>query len=169
VFVFGAHGRPKKYPTSVRSLLYCAYDGNGNLFVDGYNGIKFALLELANGASSFARITLNQSIQSAAQIQWDGTYLAIETRLHPVIYQVSISGSTAQVVGTTHLNGVGARATQSWIADGKIAVPSGPGTKRAIEIFIWDYPAGGNPKRVLKGFVTGYHAQIDGVTYSLVP
>ncbi len=171
VIVFPAHGRRKTYhDASLKSLLYCAYDDSGNLFVDGYNGAQFGLAELVRGSGDFASVALKQPIEFAEQIQWDGKDLAIETRENPVIYRIGISGLTARVVGRTHLNGVGNRATQSWIANGKIAVPTGRRNKRAIEIRFWDYPAGGNPTNVFKGFIGGgSHAMIDGVTFSLPP
>ncbi|HYL27249.1 MAG TPA: hypothetical protein VEW74_05395, partial [Candidatus Nitrosotalea sp.] len=111
-------------------------------------------------------IALKSSINYAAQIQWDGKDLAIETRENPVILRVAVSGSSARVVGRVHLKGIGARATQSWIAAGRIAVPPGPNRKRAIEIMFWKYPAGGNPTNVFKGFIGGGHAAIDAVTFS---
>jgi hypothetical protein len=167
VVVFPARGSPRRYHVALKSLLYCAYDDNGDLFVDGYNGTQFGLAELAKGRRAFASIALKQPIEFAEQIQWDGKDLAIETRVNPVIFRIGISGLTARVVGRTHLNRVGDRATQSWIANGKIAVPTGPRSKRAIEILFWDYPAGGNPTNEFKGFIGGGHAMIDGVTFSV--
>ena len=170
VVVLRPDGKRERYrATGVRSLLYCAYDGRGDLFVDGYNGTQFVLLELRKRAKTFASIAFKYNIPYAAQIQWDGKDLAIETREHPVIVRVAVTGSTARVVGRTHLLGVGYRATQSWIGDGKIAVPTGPGTKRAIEIMVWDYPNGGNPTKVLKGFIGSGHAMIDAVAFSVRP
>jgi hypothetical protein len=168
VFVFTAGGkRPRRYPIPMlTSLLYCTYDAGGNLFVDGYDGTRFGLAELASGSAGFSSITLKNSIKYPAQIQWDGKDLAIETRENPVILRVAVSGSSARVVGRVHLNGVGGRATQSWIAGGRIAVPTGPNLKRAIEIMFWRYPAGGNPTNVFNGFIGSGHAMIDAVTFS---
>jgi hypothetical protein len=167
VVVLSPDGHKSRYHVrSLTSLLYCAYDDNGDLFVDGDYGVGFGLAELPKGSAAFMNITLKHPIKFAGQIQWDGKDLAIETRVKPVIYRVAISGSTARVVGRIHLKGVGYRATQSWIANGKIAVPTGPGTKRAIEIMVWNYPAGGNPTNVFKGFIGKGHAMIDGVTFS---
>lgn len=164
------HGRHRsQYRVApLDSLLYCAYDHHGNLFVDGYNGTRFALAELPRGGHKFIGISLNRQIKYAAQIQWDGTNLAVETREYPTIYRIAVSGSHGRVVGRTHLDGVGYKATQSWIADGTIAVPSAPYNKRAMEIFFWNYPAGGQPTKILKGFIRGgNHAMIDGVTFSV--
>jgi len=151
------------------SLLYCAYDKSGNLFVDGYNGSAFGLGELPAGGSALENYTVSQNIMFAAQIQWDGTDIAVETKDSPTIYQLQLDGSTATVVGSTTLSGTGTRATQSWIFGGKVAVPTAPGTKRAIEILFWKYPAGGYPVRSFTGFIGKGHAMLDGVTLSKPP
>ncbi|MGA9946112.1 MAG: hypothetical protein WBP75_13845 [Candidatus Cybelea sp.] len=151
------------------SLLFCAYDASGNLFVDGYNGTQFGLTELPKGARHFASVTLNKTIRFGAQVQWDGQDLAVQTSEFPRIYQVSVSGSAAKIVHTIKLSGVGNRATQAWIQDGKIAVPTGQQSKRPDEIFFWDYPAGGKPIKEFEHFIGRGHQMIDGVTFSRAP
>jgi hypothetical protein len=171
VVVLRAPGEPPKvyHDPALTSLLYCAYDDAGNLFVDGSDGAEFGLTELSKRGHAFARIALKRKIDFGAQIQWDGRNVAIETREHPAIYRVRITGLTGRVIGTTQLTGVGGRATQSWIAEGSIAVPTGPSNKRAIEILFWKYPAGGNPTKTFRGFVGSGHQTIDGVTLSVAP
>jgi hypothetical protein len=164
------HGRHKSryHVASLTSLLYCAYDDKGNLFVDGYNGTAFGLAELPRGAHRFVGISLDKPIKYPAQIQWDGQNLAIERRVYPLIYRVSVSGSQGHVVGRTRFNGIGYRATQSWIESGIIAIPSAAYNKRPMEIFLYNYPAGGEPIKIIKGFIRGgNHAMVDGVTFSV--
>lgn len=169
VVILRKHGPRRRYHVAtLPSLLYCAYDDQGNLFVDGYNGTQFGLAELRNGAHHFIGISMKKQINYPAQIQWDGQYLAIETRIHPVVYRVAISGSEASIVGRVRLDGIGYKATQSWIEDGIIAVPSAAYNKRPMELFFWNYPAGGQPIKIIKGFIRGgTHAMIDGVTFSV--
>jgi hypothetical protein len=169
IVIVRKHGPKSRYHVGpLTSLLYCAYDDNGNLFVDGYNGSQFGLAELPSGAAHFRGIALKKQIKYPAQIQWDGTNLALETRYHPVIYRLAISGSEAQIVGRTRLEGIGYRASQSWIEGGTIAVPSAPYNKRPMEVFFYAYPAGGEPTKIIKGFIRGgNHAMIDGVTFSV--
>ena len=171
VIVLRNHGPRLRYHVAgLSSLLYCAYNDKGDLFVDGYNGTRFGLAELPKGAHKFIGISLKRQIKYAAQIQWDGENLAIETREFPTIYRVAISGSTAQVVGRTRFEGIGYRATQSWIENGTIAVPSASYNKRPMEIFLYNYPAGGQPTKIISGFIRGgNHAMIDGVTFSTRP
>jgi hypothetical protein len=154
---------------NLSSLLYCAYDKSGNLYVDGYNGSIFGLAELPAAQTAFVNYTVSQNISFAAQIQWDGTYVAVETKDSPTIYQLQLYGSTATVVGQTTLSGIGTRATQSWIFGGKVAVPTAPGTRRAIEVLFWKYPGGGYPVRSFSGFIGKGHAMLDGVTLSKPP
>jgi len=170
ILIVRDHGRHKsRYHVSpLSSLLYCTYDDKGNLFVDGYNGMTFGLAELPRGAHRFIGISLDQQIKYPAQIQWDGQNLAIERRVYPLIYRVSVSGSQARVVGRTRFKGIGYRATQSWIENGTIAIPSAPYNKRPMEVFLYNYPAGGEPIKIIKGFIRGgNHAMVDGVTFSV--
>lgn len=154
----------------LKSLLYCGYDNNGNLYVDGSNGSRFGLAELpARDRRALKNITVEQNIRFPAQVQWDGRYVAVEKKNSPAIYRVQISGSEGRIVGTVALTGVGARATQSWLHKGEIAVPTGPTTKRAIEIIFWNYPAGGHPTKTFSNFISGGHAMIDGITVSVPP
>ncbi|HET6276819.1 MAG TPA: hypothetical protein VFE16_12885 [Candidatus Cybelea sp.] len=155
--------------SALPSLLYCAYDSSGNLYVDGYSGSQFGLAELPASGTALATITVNQNIQFAGQIQWDGQYLAVTTIIHPAVDQIQVTGSTATVVNTTELKGVGPRSTQSWIYRNKIAVPTGVVRARSTEILFWKYPQGGSPVRVFTHFIGKGHAEITGVTVSEPP
>jgi hypothetical protein len=156
--------------SALPSLLFCTYDTNGNLYVDGYSGSQFGLAELPAGGSALQTITLSQNIQYAGQIQWDGQYIAVTTTIHPAIEQVQVTGSTGSVVGTTQLTGVGTRATQSALYRDKVAVPTGTKSRaRSTNILFWKYPVGGYPVRTFTGFIGKGHAEITGVAFSLPP
>lgn len=162
--------RPQSYTDiALPSLLYCAYDPSGNLYVDGYSGSQFGLAELRAGSTALQTIAVSQNIQYAGQIQWDGQYLAVTTTIDPAVYQIQVTGSTASVVGTTELYGVGPRSTQSWIYRNKIAVPNGIVRARSTDIVFWKYPQGGNPIRDFGHFIGKGHAEITGVTVSEPP
>ena len=121
--------------SSLPSLLYVTYDTNGNLYVDGYSSSVFGLAELPAGGTAFQPITVNQSIQYAGQIQWDGQYIALTTTINPVVEQIQVTGSTASVVGTTQLYGVGPRSTQSWLYRDKIIVQPEAGARARPTFF----------------------------------
>jgi hypothetical protein len=160
---------PQFYQSSyLTQMLFCGYDGSGNLFVDGYSKQKFALAELPAGGATFSQISVDQAINDPGQVQWDGTYLSVEDTYRPTIYQFAISGSAATAVSNTRLHQVGRRAAQSWLGAGIVAVPTGPHGKRPVEIGVWTYPHGGQPLSILKGFVAN-HKQINGVTMSVLP
>ena len=73
VVVLRAPGEPPHaYSVPLKTLLHCAYDDKGDLFVDGDNGVRFGITELLAGATVFQRIKLSRSIDHGAQIQWDG-------------------------------------------------------------------------------------------------
>ena len=162
--------KPQSYTDSaLPSLLYCAYDSSGNLYVDGNSGSQFGLAELPAGSTALRTISVNQNIQFAGQRQWDGQYLAVTTAIHPAVYQIQPTGSTASVVGMTSLDGVGPRSTQSWIYRNKIAVPNGVVRARSTDILFWKYPQGGKPIRKFEHFIGKGHAEITGVTVSYPP
>jgi hypothetical protein len=163
-------GPPRTFHDSkLHSMLYCGYDAAGNLYVDGYdNNNKFMISELPAGAQRFSNITFSHNIAAAAQIQWDGTYMTVETRFEPKIYRLKISHSRGKIVSATQFIHIGARAAQSWIQGKAVIVPTGPGSKRPKVVGIWKYPQGGNEMKLLSGFIPP-ERQIDGVTVSVKP
>ena len=88
-----------------------------------------AMAELANGSDSFAAISLPLSLQGfAGQVQWDGKELTLEvlgSKKGVILQRLTISGSTATVIGTTKFKGVTRSAQQSWIQGGIVFVPYG--------------------------------------------
>lgn len=128
--------------SSIRAGYFCGYDAHGNLYIDGLrkNG-TFALSELRRRATSLAQLAVGQSIAAPGQVQWDGEHLAIgDTGVSPSpIYQFSISGSAANPVGSTVLNGTKS-VRQFWIDAARVIGPDYDSSAG-----IWKYPAGGAP------------------------
>lgn len=132
------------YYDGVSNTWYCTYDGSGNLFVGGNDEYdEFTLTELARGSSTMTLIDVPAEISPRLGVQWDGEYLALESDeyFHSAkLVRVSVSGSTATVVGTTKLAGPpNAIGTEFWIADGDVVRPEDGNTG----IGFWKYPAGG--------------------------
>jgi hypothetical protein len=164
VWVFvNASGQPKNYNSlHLRTVYFCGYDPQGNLFFDGVNGsYVFQLVELPKGSSSTRSIALNGRVGFPGGIEWDGTYVAIgdqayQHRRKSAIYQVSVSGSTGTIHGTTVLAGcdvlqfaistavVRERALLGAEALGPDACENSVG--------FYSYPAGGAPQKILTGF-----------------
>jgi hypothetical protein len=152
-----AQGSPTVYQTSAfREFSWCAYDGSGNLFVNGSG-----LAELSSGSSSITALSPSESLNPDGPIQWDGKYVVVgnpKSGGHPnsgpnSLYQMTISGTKATVVNTIELSGgTGAKRNQNdasaqfWIQGKKIAAPrdtNGP-------IALWRYPGGGRPVSTIK-------------------
>lgn len=139
---------PKLYGDStMTSGAFCGYDNNGNLFVDGLTSSdRFELAALLKSGKTLATITLNQVIQLPAQVQWDGSHLAIgDAGVSPsVIYQFSISGSSGTEVGSTVLNG--SKQIEGFlIQGGKLIGPDLSFTNAGVGF--WPYPRGGARNR----------------------
>lgn len=150
---------PKEYTDpSIRSVAYCGYDAQGNLFIDGLDKTKggtFRLAELPNHAMALVDITVNQSIAGPGQVQWDGSALAVgDTGVTPsVIYQFSVTGSTATPIGSTSLDQTKS-IRQFWIDGARLVGPDFD-----ADVGVWNYPAGGSAvKRI--GAVRGYGSAI---------
>lgn len=160
VFHRRAHGDwrdPKTYAdATITSVAFCGFDATGNLFVDGAGKDgAFHLAELPRGGTALVEIAVSAPIVGPGQVQWDGTNLAVgDSKATPaVIYQLSVSGSTASTVGSTTLAGTKS-VRQFWI-DGSRVI--GPDFDAAVGI--WKYPAGGNPVKTITS-VRGYGAAV---------
>jgi hypothetical protein len=133
---------------NMRASLYCAYDREGDLFLDGYStSDSFILVELPKGSSTFATITLDQAIHSPGSVQWDGTDLAIEDAgasrsSAAVIYTFAISGSSGHRVSTTTLTDSAADA-QFLIRGSTVIGPLSYNYGQGIGF--WRFPSGGAP------------------------
>ena len=150
----GAKGSPKEYASGILPY-YCGYDDAGNLFIDGINSsARFELMMLASGSSSLQSIALNGSVGFPGGVEWDGSSLAVGDQLYKganksAIYQISISGSSGTIEGTTLLTG-SCDVLEFAIAGGEEVIA--PDVCES-NVSFYKYPAGGKRTRMLKGFV----------------
>jgi hypothetical protein len=135
---------------------FCAYDSQGNLFVDGVDGSgRFALAELPHKGATLQSVTLDQTIKKPGGMVWDGEYITVgDAGVSPsVVYRLSVSGSTASSVGTTTLKGT-TSVRQFWIDGVRLIGPD-----YDAPVGFWKYPAGGSPTKTLSK-VHGYGAAV---------
>ena len=145
-----AKGNPRVLKdANVLQYLFCAYDGKGNLFVDGLDfSFNFVLIELPRGSTKFTKIALNQRFAGWGGVQWDGKDLAIGDAA-TTIYRFAISKQKATRVGVTQLRRA-SNVVQFSIQGTSLIAADGPnGGKR--DVGFWKYPAGGNPIKTLPG------------------
>jgi hypothetical protein len=153
-----ASGSPTLYTVAGMLFYFCGFDSAGDLFVDGEteSPLAFALVELSNHGDALINIDLNQSIEFAGAVQWDGKYLAVGDDEAQKIYRFSISGSSGTLEGAVDLGD--AQSVYQWVIDAKKVVGSDdvPSTVR-----YWHYPAGGSAiKSITKGVFHPYGATI---------
>jgi len=160
-----ASGTPTVYQDGSLTLVGCAYDPKGNLYVDGsyYGGSRGGIVELPKGSNQLETINLNQSLEWSGEVQWDGKYVAVGDDNNAKIYRISISGSEGTVVDTVSLGNTPAGAIDDcWIQGNKVIAGNAASPPAVL---YWDYPAGGSPvKSITKGL--NYPA---GVTVSIAP
>lgn len=154
--IYHAHG--------VQAYLFCTYDSNGNLFVDGLNdSYGFVLIELRKGAAKFVQIAIHQHFAAWGGLQWDGRYLAIGDG-STAIYDFAIKGNKATRKHTVPLHGA-IDVAQFWLDGTTLIAPDGPNGANH-DVGLWKYPQGGKP---LKAIGKGSLSNPSGATVSTVP
>lgn len=148
----GAQGTPTIYQTSSVPAYFCAYDNEGNLFVDEVH-TSSELAELPAGGSEFTKISLDYSF-SPGSLQWVTDHLVVaaytwSSKGPQPIYNVSIAGSEGDVSGPILLSSKNGRhpvgvLVQFDVQGNKIIgpMPQGPFTNF---LDFWNYPDGGSP------------------------
>lgn len=140
--------KPTQYFTPLFIYISCAYDPQGDLFVDGYDDSRhFGLVELPAGGSAFKKIALDKRPAVAGNLMWDGAYMTVSNH-KKTIYRFSISGRHGQLAGTTTILGLkhglslyslegGTLIVADVVASGSIF---GKGSLK-----FYNYPVGGRP------------------------
>lgn len=142
-----AQGSPTFYSTvgfiyDVRTI---TYDGNGDLFFRGYNGIKSEAW-LPKGGSTVMQF----SIKKNGPYGWDGTYFAILGSIkHGMmgLIRYKMNGGTGTKVGHISLNSCSGLGRFS-IEGSELAIPCYGSMDRIV---YYGYPAGGNPITTISG------------------
>lgn len=142
--------RAPYYDSLMYTMYFCGYDGNGDLFFDGASyGGGFRLAELPRRSNSILNLSLDRTIAEPGDIEPEGTTIALGDRQAHVIYQISVSGTQATVVGTTPLQRAG-ELEQFAFANGSVVGARGFRNR----VSTWSYPAGGLPTATIRGFGT---------------
>jgi len=160
----GAQGTPTLYTDSALDFVYfCGYDDAGNLFVDGLNSSgAFTLAEMPSGSTSFRNIKLSGTVNFPGGVEWDGEYVAIgdqeyQQQHRSAIYQVSVTGSSGTVKGTTRLTN-SCDVLQFAISTLSLSKSDQQGSSVVgpdvcqNKVGFYNYPAGGVPIEKLSGF-----------------
>jgi hypothetical protein len=156
VIYTNARGTPKKLKDPQMTFyLFCGYDDQGNLYVDGMSGGSFEFAELPAGSSTFTNITLDKTFRYPGAVQWDGKDVAVGDYESNVIYRFKISGQTGTKVGTTRLSGSNF-AIGFWIAGSTVIGPNDD----SGNVMFWNYPAGGAHTKNIKGLKNPWGAVV---------
>jgi len=148
-----AKGTPSEYTASALEFAYfCAYDTNGDLFVDGLNSNgQFVLFELPRESSALESITLDQTVGFPGGVAWVDKQLAIgdqlyESKHESAIYEFAISGSSGKLTGTTPLSG-SCDVIDFALYSGFVIAPDA--CQNTVGFYL--YPTGGSPTKTLTG------------------
>jgi hypothetical protein len=149
-----AEGKGVQYiDRSIFWYFFVAYDTSGDIFVDGQNFFtdKNLVAELPQGHNKFEDLAVNQFIEDAGGLQWDGKYLNVGDQIPeaPRIYLFKISGTSAKLVQTVNIdrNHTFLDVWQFCIYGNTLVA----GPNISLEEYFWKYPKGGRPyKRIYK-------------------
>jgi hypothetical protein len=155
-----ADGKRKLYAgASLYYYEFCAYDGAGNLYIDGgtVGTTVFGFVELPKGKKLFTTITLNVAPSSPGGVGWDGKYVTVadNTPGANVVYRYSVSGSSGTNKGSTALSGAqSVNEYALWPSNAtRLIVPNVAGTSPLTSnVLYYSYPAGGSPTKTIEGF-----------------
>lgn len=152
-------------PGGLTECLDPAYDGSGNLYVNGTNSGEFALAYLPAGSSTWRTATIPDV--GAGAMQWDGHYMAVVVQTQPqIVDQVSFHRGVGTVVGSTTLDGPG----------GGLFI-FGEGVRKKLasldggsaQVGVYHYPAGGSPIRTIRLSMLKSYPSLNGLVISNKP
>jgi hypothetical protein len=169
-------GSPKTFWEAKAVMWFCAYDDNGDLFVDGgSDSQRVALWELSPGGPGFVNVQINGGeFYDVYQLQWSSQYLTMEDVAFDTISRMVISSdpsrpgaAVATYEGKTSFPNCGyVKAAQSWIQESTLIVPCGPMKHNGYIVNLYTYPNGAKTKRIQRGLLD---TQYTGVTVSVAP
>jgi hypothetical protein len=146
-------GSPTLYSaTNIGGCEWLAYDGSGDLYVDGLASPSgFGLGELPAGGNQLIALTLDKRLKPVGSLQWDGQYMTMA--VHRTLYRFTTSGSSVRIVSHVTLQGMHFNKLQEYsttydLLGSRVIAPIGRGPRPKIGF--WQYPAGGKSLRVLQ-------------------
>lgn len=164
-----ASSSPTKYvDLNFNVYLFCTYDAQGNLFLDGMNGpsTQAEFAELPAGGKALKDITLDTPIVFPGGIAWDGKYLALADINKGNVYQFAVAKGKGARKGTVHMGTHSKLIVQFWLEGSTLIEPFGATTRYVHKVGYWNYPAGGSPTQVLHA---NGSTELIGVTVSHAP
>ncbi len=163
----GTTGRYTTYfDSKIPYVKWCAYDDNGNLYIDGADfGTQIAVLR--KGETSFSNIELNYGEFLPDSLQWYHNRLLVtgyEGSIGPeLLLEVGVRGTKGTILGRSFLRDYG----HKWGADAQFVVRSGElisGGYPGYYLHAWPFPQGGRALRRLARTPDGWWY---GVTISV--
>ncbi len=134
-------------------MFYCAYDKEGNLFIDGLGkGIVFAELSKRSKTFTSIALVLPKSTGAPGALQWADGYLAVAAADGNAIYEYRIDGDRASRVHSTPLSGLSSGSSgmsQFWIIGGMVVAPGTTARYPKGLVGLFKYPAGGKPTKLI--------------------
>lgn len=155
-----ARGTPRTYANPKLYYYYfVAYDAKGDLYVSGASSHSAYLLGLlSHGSSSMSVVSIEGgTLYFPGTVAWKGSTLVLgdqkcKQSATSCLYELSVSGKTARITGTTPLTG-SCDVAQAWVGTTQIA--GGDDAEYCAHsrssVNVWPYPGGGSPSVSVTG------------------
>lgn len=169
----GGQGTPKVYKSAkIRTFYSPAYDGTGNLYIVANANSAFRIVRLSAKKKQFSFIQFHDNV-FLANFQWDGQYFASldydGQHKGSTLYQIEITGSSAQVINTSTLYNT-AQVSNFCLAEGSLIGFFGRLKRDNNQaLAVWTYPAGGKDTSRFYGAAKGPGNELYGLTLSVSP
>lgn len=149
---------------TVQGYLFCAYDGNGDLFVNGLNySYDQVFIELRKAATKFTAIELDRQFAGWGGVGWDGRYVAVGDGISKIV-DFAVKGHAGRSVRTIELRRA-VNVVQFAMDGATLVAPDGPNGAHHNAAF-WSYPGGGSPTKTIGN---GLFKNPSGAAISLAP
>jgi len=130
---------------------FLAYDGSGNLYVDGerIGGFGFTFGVLHKKEFAIKDVLLPQSITAPGGVGWDGSHVMVGDQTGAAVYEYTIKGTRATFVNTTPLSGTNGQVYQFGLFGSTLVAPVFFSGSVFGLVQYYNYPAGGSPTQTI--------------------
>ncbi|HEY6325399.1 MAG TPA: hypothetical protein VIW73_02640 [Candidatus Cybelea sp.] len=149
------------------AYVFCSFDGQGNVLVDGADSGSYHTLfgKWRRGSTTVTTVTLDKRIGYPGGVQWDGTYMAVQDTMSRKLFRFKIAGSRGRSAGTVDFKVDRSSLLHAfWVQGQTIVMPYGTAARLVRMVGRWPYPAGGAPSRSIG---VAHAAELVGITVSL--
>jgi hypothetical protein len=166
VFIFKGASAPAKALRDHYDTGSCIYDSSGNLFVQGFHRDGSGVIEiseLAKGSTKFRTVRSHVGLYATTGLRWDGKHLTVGEGFNEGghdLYRYSVLGTHLKSRHEVSFDGHFDSVSGYWIQGSKAVAATWCVPHSACKpIYLYNYPAGGNPIETIGDDVVPFLSQ----------